>query len=49
MAKVAHSISIDEDISERIENQSKEEVRNFSNMVEFIAKKYFEAIDKKKK
>ena len=45
MAKISRSISLDKDIHDKIEAQSDKELRNFSNMVEFMAKKYFEEIE----
>ena len=38
--RMTKSITIDRDVSKEIKIQAKKETRNFSNMMEFMAKKY---------
>lgn len=47
--KIIKSITIDSDVSKSIEKQAKKEGRNFSNMIEWIVRKYLISIHKRKK
>ena len=48
MAKDRESITIDSDVNKEIKTQAKKETRSFSNMIEFMAKKYLRAFKKPK-
>ena len=47
--KDRESITIDSDVNNEIKTQAKKETRSFSNMIEFMAKKYLMALKNLKK
>ena len=47
MGKARESISIDSNVNDLIKSQAKKENRNYSNMIECMAKKYLNDIKKK--
>jgi len=49
MTKDRESITIDSDVNKEIKTQAKKETRSFSNMIEFMAKKYLMALKKPKR
>jgi len=45
--KATKTITIDDDIHEQVKAQSKVEGRSYSNMIEWMAKKYLETVKEK--
>lgn len=48
MAKDRESLTIDKGINKEIKEQATKEGRSYSNMLEWIAKKYLELVNEKK-